>query len=54
MAAHPTRRHAAAPNQAGIDFYRRLAEKLLENGITPWATLYHWDLPQALEDPAAG
>ena len=39
-----------APNQAGIDFYRRLAEDLLENGITPWATLYHWDLPQALED----
>ena len=39
-----------APNQAGIDFYRRLAENLLENGITPWATLYHWDLPQALED----
>jgi len=39
-----------APNQAGIDFYRRLAESLLERGITPWATLYHWDLPQALED----
>jgi beta-glucosidase len=39
-----------APNPAGIDFYRRLAESLLERGITPWATLYHWDLPQALED----
>jgi beta-glucosidase len=38
------------PNPAGIDFYRRLAESLLERGITPWATLYHWDLPQALED----
>ncbi|SDR99210.1 GH1 family beta-glucosidase [Microlunatus soli] len=35
---------------AGIDFYRRLAESLLQKGITPWATLYHWDLPQALED----
>ncbi|MGO4298631.1 GH1 family beta-glucosidase [Leifsonia sp. RAF41] len=39
-----------APNRAGLDFYRRLAESLLERGVTPWATLYHWDLPQALED----
>jgi beta-glucosidase len=38
------------PPQAGIDFYRRLSEALLERDITPWATLYHWDLPQALED----
>jgi beta-glucosidase len=37
-------------NSAGIGFYRSLAERLLEKGITPWATLYHWDLPQALED----
>lgn len=37
-------------NRAGLDFYRRLAETLRERGITPWATLYHWDLPQALED----
>jgi beta-glucosidase len=37
-------------NRAGIGFYRDLTEKLLERGITPWATLYHWDLPQALED----
>ncbi|ANF32391.1 beta-galactosidase [Leifsonia xyli] len=37
-------------NRAGLDFYRRLAESLRERGITPWATLYHWDLPQALED----
>ena len=39
-----------AANQAGLDFYRRLAETCHEHGITPWATLYHWDLPQALED----
>jgi beta-galactosidase len=37
-------------NQAGLDFYRRLAETCLDNGITPYATLYHWDLPQPLED----
>ena len=37
-------------NQAGIDFYRRLVEGLLEREIRPLATLYHWDLPQALED----
>ena len=39
-----------APNPEGIDFYARLVDELLESGITPWVTLYHWDLPQALED----
>lgn len=37
-------------NQAGLDFYSRLVDELLEQDITPNATLYHWDLPQALED----
>jgi beta-glucosidase len=37
-------------NQKGLDFYRRLAEACLARGIAPWVTLYHWDLPQALED----
>jgi beta-galactosidase len=37
-------------NPAGLDFYRRLAETCLEHGVTPYATLYHWDLPQPLED----
>jgi beta-glucosidase len=39
-----------AANAAGLDFYRRLVEGLLERGIEPIATLYHWDLPQALQD----
>jgi beta-glucosidase len=37
-------------NQAGLDFYDRLVDALLEQGIEPFATLFHWDLPQALED----
>jgi beta-glucosidase len=39
-----------AINQAGLDFYSRLVDALLEADIVPWVTLYHWDLPQALED----
>ena len=37
-------------NQAGLDFYSDLVDRLVEAGIQPVATLYHWDLPQALED----
>ncbi|MDQ4004402.1 MAG: GH1 family beta-glucosidase [Actinomycetota bacterium] len=37
-------------NQKGFDFYKRLVEGLWERGIVPMLTLYHWDLPQALED----
>ena len=39
-----------AINDAGVAFYRRLCEELLASGITPVATLYHWDLPQVLQD----
>ncbi|MDB4893748.1 MAG: beta-glucosidase, partial [Firmicutes bacterium] len=38
------------PNQKGIDFYRRLVDELHAADITPAATMYHWDLPQALQD----
>ncbi len=44
----PTGRGAI--NEAGLAFYDRLVDGMLERGITPYATLYHWDLPQALED----
>jgi beta-glucosidase len=37
-------------NQPGLDFYARLIDRLLARGITPMATLYHWDLPAALDD----
>jgi beta-glucosidase len=37
-------------NQAGLDFYHRLFASMARHGITPWVTLFHWDLPQALED----
>ena len=38
------------PNQKGLDFYSRLVDGMLERGLEPWLTLYHWDLPQALQD----
>ncbi|GGO71513.1 GH1 family beta-glucosidase [Nonomuraea cavernae] len=37
-------------NARGLDFYKRLTDELRGHGIDPWLTLYHWDLPQALED----
>ncbi|MBC8040182.1 MAG: beta-glucosidase [Opitutaceae bacterium] len=39
-----------ALNPAGLKFYNQLIDSCLKHGITPWVTLFHWDLPQALED----
>lgn len=41
-------------NRKGIDYYRRFVEGLLEAEIQPWVTLFHWDLPQALQDDFGG
>jgi beta-glucosidase len=37
-------------NEPGLDFYDRVVDACLERGVEPWVTLYHWDLPQALQD----
>jgi beta-galactosidase len=51
----PTGRAAdGGVNEAGIRFYSDLIDALLESGITPWVTLYHWDLPLALQTESDG
>ncbi len=43
--------HGDGPlNQQGLDFYHRIFDAMARNRITPWVTMFHWDLPQALED----
>lgn len=45
---------AGTPNEKGIEFYERLVDELVANGIEPFCTLFHWDLPQALQDRFGG
>jgi beta-glucosidase len=45
---------SAEVNSEGVDFYNRLIDCCLEHGIEPWATLYHWDLPQHLQAQYGG
>lgn len=45
---------SGGPNEAGLDFYDRLIDGLLEAGVTPYVTLYHWDLPAVLQHRYGG
>jgi beta-glucosidase len=45
---------SGSPNPRGLAFYERLVDELKANGIEPFATLYHWDLPQPLQDAGGG
>ena len=49
LAAHPAGRDGPV-NQRGLDFYERLVDALLARGMQPLVNLFHWDLPQALQD----
>ncbi|XP_050900117.1 cyanogenic beta-glucosidase-like [Lathyrus oleraceus] len=50
----PKGKVSAGINQEGIKYYNNLINELLDNGLVPFVTLFHWDLPQALQDEYEG
>ena len=50
----PNGREGAGANQAGVDYYNYIINKLIDAGVTPLVTLFHWDIPQALQDEFGG
>jgi hypothetical protein len=46
----PSGRKGGAINQKGVDYYNSVIDEMIKNGVSPAATLYHWDLPQANQD----
>ncbi|XP_047313951.1 beta-glucosidase 12-like [Impatiens glandulifera] len=50
----PSGKQSDGVNQQGIDFYNNLINEILANGLKPYVTLFHWDVPQALEDEYGG
>eukprot|EP00775_Hariotina_reticulata_P004623 gene4623-4877_t len=50
----PGGRSGSAVNKQGVAFYHKLIDEMIANGITPVATMYHWDLPQVLQDSYQG
>ena len=50
----PDGRTESGPNQPGVDYYNDIIDKLISADVTPLVTLFHWDIPQALQDEFGG
>ncbi|KAF3552726.1 hypothetical protein F2Q69_00018015 [Brassica cretica] len=52
--AYPGGKLSGGINKVGIQFYKNLIDEIIKNGIKPFVTIYHWDIPQALDDEYGG